>query len=118
MHTQVKIGDSIVMFNDEFPNWGILAPTSSKSETGVTLHLYVEDADKTVAAAVAAGAVVTMPLAGPILGRPLWQSEGSVRTYLGDCHAYQGHEPRRDDGSAGRGHGQHAGTQIATATRR
>ncbi len=68
MHTQVKIGDSIVMFNDEFPNWGILAPTSSKSETGVTLHLYVEDADKTVAAAVAAGAVVTMPLADQFWG--------------------------------------------------
>jgi uncharacterized glyoxalase superfamily protein PhnB len=62
MHTQVKIGDSIVMFNDEFPDWGVLAPTSSNADTSVTIHLYVDDADKTFATAVAAGAVATMPL--------------------------------------------------------
>jgi PhnB protein len=62
MHTEVKIGDSTVMLNDEFPDWHVLSPTSTKADTSVTLHLYVEDADKTYAAAVAAGATPTMPL--------------------------------------------------------
>src|SRR5208283_771975 len=62
MHAEVKIGDSILMLNDEFPNYGSLSPTSTKADTCVSLHLYVEDADKTFAAAEAAGAVVTMPL--------------------------------------------------------
>ncbi len=62
MHTEVKIGDSTLMLNDEFPEWHVLSPTSTNADTAVTLHLYVEDADKVVASAVAAGAVVTMPL--------------------------------------------------------
>lgn len=62
MHTEVKIGDSTVMLNDELPEWHVLSPTSTKADTCVTLHVYVEDADKTYAAAVAAGATPTMPL--------------------------------------------------------
>lgn len=62
MHAEVKIGDSVLMLNDEFPEWHVLSPTSTKADTSVTLHLYVEDADKAFATAVAAGAVVTMPL--------------------------------------------------------
>ena len=50
------------MFNDEFPEWTCCSPTSTKADTCVTLHLYVEDADKVFAAAQAAGAEVTMPL--------------------------------------------------------
>ena len=62
MHAEVKIGDSILMLNDEFPSYGALSPTSTKADTCVSLHLYVEDADKVFASAQAAGAVVTMPL--------------------------------------------------------
>src|SRR5664279_2265126 len=62
MHTEVKIGDSTLMLNDEFPEWHVLSPTSTKADTCVTLHLYVEDADKVFATAQAAGAEVTMPL--------------------------------------------------------
>ena len=62
MHTEVKIGDSTLMLNDEFPEWHVLSPTSTKADTSVTLHLYVEDADKVFATAQAAGAEVTMPL--------------------------------------------------------
>ena len=68
MHTEVKIGDSTVMLNDEFPDWQVLSPTSTKADTSVTLHLYVEDADKTYAAAVAAGASPTMPLENQFWG--------------------------------------------------
>ena len=62
MHAEVKIGDSVVMLNDEFPEWGVLSPTSTKAESPVTLHVYVTDADKVFAQATAAGCQVTMPL--------------------------------------------------------
>jgi len=62
MHAEVKIGDSVLMLNDEFPEWHVLSPTSTKADTAVTLHLYVENADKAFAQAVKAGAVATMPL--------------------------------------------------------
>ena len=54
IHAEVKIGDSILMFNDEVPQMGVLAPTTTKASTCVTIHIYVEDADKVFAAAVAA----------------------------------------------------------------
>ena len=62
IHAEVKIGDSILMFNDEVPQMGVLAPTTTKASTCVTLHMYVEDADKVFASAIAAGAKVVMPL--------------------------------------------------------
>ncbi len=61
-HAEVKIGDSVVMICDEFPEmqrW--LAPDSLKGTT-TALHLYVEDADAVFARAVAAGAKVAMPI--------------------------------------------------------
>ncbi|MBI3668254.1 MAG: VOC family protein [Acidobacteria bacterium] len=62
MHAELKIGDSVVMLCDEFPQmerW--VAPDSLKGTT-TALHLYVEDADVVFARAVAAGAKVSMPL--------------------------------------------------------
>jgi len=68
IHAAGRIGDSMFMFNDEFPEWGVLSPTSSKAKSPVTVHVYVEDADKAFGQAVAAGAVVTMPLADQFWG--------------------------------------------------
>ncbi|HEY4930184.1 MAG TPA: VOC family protein [Terriglobales bacterium] len=62
IHAEVKIGDSILMFNDEIQAYGVVAPTTTKASTCVTLHMYVEDADKVFASALAAGAKVVMPL--------------------------------------------------------
>ena len=61
MHAQIKIGDSIIMLSDEFPNTGcnMSAPGTLKGTT-VAMHLYVEDADKTFAQAIQAGGVVKM----------------------------------------------------------
>jgi PhnB protein len=59
MHAMIRIGDSAVMLVDEFPDWGVLGPKSLKGSP-VTIHLYVEDVDATVDAAVAAGAKVTV----------------------------------------------------------
>ena len=61
MHASVKIGDSMLMLTDEFPEWGGLGPKMLKGSP-VTVHLYVEDVDAVVKQAVAAGAKVTMPV--------------------------------------------------------
>ena len=61
MHAMIQIGDSFVMMSDEFPAMGAKSPTSIGG-TAVTLHLYVEDADKIFKQAVDAGAVITMPI--------------------------------------------------------
>jgi PhnB protein len=61
MHASVRIGDSVVMLNEEMPEWGALGPKSLKG-SAVTIHLYVENADAVFERAVAAGAKITMPL--------------------------------------------------------
>jgi PhnB protein len=67
MHAAIRIGDSIVFLNDEFPEMGAQSPLTTKG-TPVTLHLYVEDADKQFQQALAAGAEVVMPLADQFWG--------------------------------------------------
>jgi PhnB protein len=61
MHASLKIGDSTLMLVDEMPECGGFGPKSLKGSP-VTLHLYVDDVDATVAQAVAAGAKLTMPV--------------------------------------------------------
>lgn len=61
MHASIRIGDSVIMLNDEMPQWGTFGPKSLKGSP-VTIHLYVEDADAVFAQAVKAGATSTMPL--------------------------------------------------------
>jgi uncharacterized glyoxalase superfamily protein PhnB len=67
MHAAVKIGDSTVMLVDEMPEWGSLGPTALKGSP-VTIHLYVDDADKFVERAAKAGAKVTMPVSEQFWG--------------------------------------------------
>jgi PhnB protein len=67
MHAAIQIGDSIVFLNDEFPEMGAQSPLTTKG-TAVTIHLYVEDADKQFQQALAAGAEVAMPLADQFWG--------------------------------------------------
>lgn len=61
MHAAVRIGDSIVMLVDEFPDMGASSPLGLKGSP-VTIHLYVENADAVFDQAVRAGATVRMPL--------------------------------------------------------
>lgn len=61
LHASLRIGDTVLMLMDDFPEWGDLGPTALKGSP-VTLHLYVEDVDAVVTRAVEAGAKVTMPL--------------------------------------------------------
>ena len=66
MHAHVRIGDSDLMFNDPFPEFG--APPITEGHWPLTLHLYVPDADALFAQAVAAGCQVTMPIADQFWG--------------------------------------------------
>ncbi|HEX2460681.1 MAG TPA: VOC family protein, partial [Vicinamibacterales bacterium] len=60
MSVQLRIGDGVLHISDEFPEMGVLAP-SSIGGTPVVLALDVADAEATFARAVDAGAQVRQP---------------------------------------------------------
>lgn len=66
-HAEVRIGDSVVMLADEYPDLDFLGP-KSRGGTSVTLHLYVKDCDAVVAAAAAAGAKIVRPVKDEFYG--------------------------------------------------
>jgi len=61
LHASLRIGDSMLMLNDEFPEMGGLSPLSTGG-AGVTIHIYTENVDAAFNRAVSAGAQVKMPL--------------------------------------------------------
>ena len=67
MHAEIKIGDSVIMMGDEFPEFGAVSPqTVGGSSMG--LHIYVADVDGAFARAVKAGAKVEMPVTEQLWG--------------------------------------------------
>jgi len=60
MHAEVRIGDSVLMLGDTFPEFGGKNP-EDLGGSAATVHLYCEDVDAVVAAATKAGATLTMP---------------------------------------------------------
>lgn len=68
MHAEIKIGDSLVMLNDEFPGGGGCASPTTLKGTSTCIHLYVENADALFNRAVAAGAQPTMPISDMFWG--------------------------------------------------
>jgi uncharacterized glyoxalase superfamily protein PhnB len=75
MHADIQIGDSMVMLNDEFPEYGALSPASRGGGSGVAIHIYTSDARKLWNQAIAAGAKVKMPLADQFWGDQYGQLE-------------------------------------------
>lgn len=67
MHASLKIGDSMILLNDEFPEMGAVGPKKLKGSP-VTIHLCVDDVDTWFKRAIEAGAVVKMPLADMFWG--------------------------------------------------
>jgi PhnB protein len=67
IHAMIRIGDSMVMLIDEFPEWNTFGPISLKGSP-ITIHLFVGNADDFFERAVKAGAKVTMPLADTFWG--------------------------------------------------
>ena len=66
-HAELAIGDSMIMLADEFPDMGARSPKSIGGSP-VTIHVYVEDVDATVALAVKAGATITRPVEDKFYG--------------------------------------------------
>jgi PhnB protein len=67
LHAEIKIGDSIVMLGDEFPNMGAKSP-ESVGGTSSSLMIYTRDVDALFNQAVAAGAKVSMPVSDMFWG--------------------------------------------------
>jgi uncharacterized glyoxalase superfamily protein PhnB len=67
MHAGLRIGDSMLMLNEESPEYGALSPLSTGG-TGVTIHIYTEDVDAAFNRAVSEGAQVKMPLMAQLWG--------------------------------------------------
>src|SRR3954451_17083061 len=62
MHAELKIGDSIIMLADEFPEFGVVGPESQGGGSSMGLHIYIQDVDAAFDRAVKAGAKVEMPV--------------------------------------------------------
>lgn len=67
MHAALRIGDSMLMLNDEMPEFGALSPLSLGG-CASTIHIYTDGVDAAFERAVSAGAKVKMPLADQFWG--------------------------------------------------
>ena len=67
MHAALAIGDSMLMLNDEMPEFGALSPLSLGG-CRCTIHIYTDGVDAAFDRAVSAGAKVKMPLADQFWG--------------------------------------------------
>jgi PhnB protein len=61
MHAEIKIGDSVIMLSDEFPNSGMQSPNHAGCNTA-SLMIYMPDVDASYDRAVKAGAKSTKPV--------------------------------------------------------
>ncbi len=66
-HAEIRIGDSVLMMNDEYPDFGAKSPAAIGGSP-VAFRVVVADADKAVERAVAAGATVVRPVQDQFYG--------------------------------------------------
>jgi PhnB protein len=66
-HAEIRIGDSMVMISDEWPDMGKLGPKARGGATSA-LMIYLEDVDAAFARAVAAGGQVEQPVTDQFYG--------------------------------------------------
>ena len=66
-HAEIKVGDSIIFLNDEFPEMGNKSPQTLGGNSSA-LYLYVEDVDKAFKRATDAGATTKMPVSDMFWG--------------------------------------------------
>jgi PhnB protein len=59
-HAELRIGDSVLMLNDEDPSMGAMGPTPEGGQSA-SIHFYTENVDGVFKRAVAAGAKQRMP---------------------------------------------------------
>lgn len=73
-YAEIKIGDSIIMMADEFPEMGAPGP-KSLGGSPIRIHLYVKNVDEFANQAVAAGAKLIRPLEDQFFGDRLGSLE-------------------------------------------
>ena len=66
-HAEIRIGDTVVMLADEFPDHDAYAPKKFGGSP-ISLHVYVADVDAVAQRAIAAGAKVKRPVADQFYG--------------------------------------------------
>jgi PhnB protein len=66
-HAEIKIGDSLIMLADEFPQMGARSP-QSLGGSPVSILLYVQDVDALTSQAITAGAKVVRPVKDQFYG--------------------------------------------------
>lgn len=66
-HAELELHDSLLMLADEHPDFGALSPVTVGG-TPVSLQLYVDDVDATVALAVEHGATLLRPITDEFYG--------------------------------------------------
>ena len=66
-HSELTLGDSLIMVADEFPEMGFGSP-KRLGGTPVNMSVYVEDVDATFGAALAAGATEVRPVVDQFYG--------------------------------------------------
>src|SRR4051794_7434224 len=66
-HAELKIGDSLIMLADEFPEMDARGP-ETVGGSPVSLHLYVEDVDKTAIQLTSAGGKIKRPVRDQFYG--------------------------------------------------
>lgn len=77
-HVEIDLDGHVLMLSEEYPEMGVRSPDGLDA-TPVTLHLHVEDADATVARAVAAGGTLERDLQDHFYG----ERSGTVRDPFG-----------------------------------
>lgn len=61
MNAQLVIGDSVLMLNDEYPEWGSVGPQAGE-RMPLTIHITSKNIEEDWQRAVDAGVEITMPL--------------------------------------------------------
>lgn len=88
-HCELALGDSLVMLSDEWPEVGVVSPRTLGG-TATSMSVYVEDADATFDAAIAAGAAVLRPVEDQFYGdrsgqfEDPWGHRWGVSTHVED----------------------------------
>lgn len=67
MHAAVRIGDSMLLLNEEFPQWGVVGPETLEG-TPVTIHMYCTNVDAAWERARKAGCRIGMELQNTVWG--------------------------------------------------
>lgn len=77
-HAELQLGPCTLMISDEFPEYDLFA-LDPAGNAPMALHLHVDDADATIAAAIAAGASLTRAIQDQFYG----ERSGRIRDPFG-----------------------------------